>query len=130
LLDPANNEAASIFSDQRKLNALKASDFALFAASWWPKANYEELSILLCFSIWLFVWDDEIDEPTGLYSEDLDGAKQYRMRTIDFALKCLDLPGHSRGAEFVASRDKIISSFRDVGEPLAKVYTISMYFTR
>jgi hypothetical protein len=123
-LTSANNNVTSIFSDQDKLSALEASDFALFAATWWPKANYEELTVLLYFSIWLFIWDDEMDEPTGLYAEDLEGAKRYRVRTTDFALKCLDLPGHSREPELELSQEKIIASFRSIGEPLANVYTI------
>jgi hypothetical protein len=36
-----------------------------------------------------------MDEPTGLYAEDLEGAKRYRVRTTDFALKCLDLLGYT-----------------------------------
>jgi hypothetical protein len=124
----ADNKVTSIFSDQDKLSAIEASDFALFAATWWPKANYEELTVLLYFAIWLFIWDDEMDEPTGLYSEDLEGAKRYRMRTTDFVLKCLNLPGHGRGPELEPSQEKIIASFRGIGEPLAKVYTISMFY--
>jgi hypothetical protein len=124
-LTSANNKVTSIFSDQDKLSALEASDFALFAATWWPNANYGELTVLLYFAIWLFIWDDEMDEPTGLYAEDLEGAKRYRVRTTDFALKCLDLPGHTREPELELSEEKIIASFRSIGEPLAKVFTIS-----
>jgi hypothetical protein len=99
----ANNKVTSIFSDQDKLSALEASDFALFAATWWLNANYEELTVLLYFAIWLFIWDDEMDEPTGLYAEDLEGAKRYCVRTTDFALKCLDLPGYTREPELELS---------------------------
>jgi hypothetical protein len=51
LLASANNKVTSIFSNQGKLSALEASDFALFAATWWPKANFEELTVLLYFAI-------------------------------------------------------------------------------
>jgi hypothetical protein len=51
----ANSKVTSIFSDQDKLSALEASDFALFAATWWLNANYEELTVLLYFAIWLFI---------------------------------------------------------------------------
>jgi hypothetical protein len=91
----ANNNVTSIFSDQDKLSALEASDFALFAVTWWLKANYEELTVLLYFAIWLFIWDDEMDELTSLYAEDLEGAKRYCVRTTDFALKCLNLLGYT-----------------------------------
>lgn len=56
---------SSIFDKDCKLSALKVTDFAYFVATWWPKAEYEQLKVLLYFMIWLFTWDDEIEEPTG-----------------------------------------------------------------
>jgi hypothetical protein len=118
----ANRLQCSIFDDKPKLSALRASDFAFFAAAWWPKAQYEELKVLMFFTIWLFIWDDEIDEPTGYYSDDLAGAEEYRARTTEFVTECLgphDLPS----ARPLPAQNKIISSFRDIGAPLAKAYT-------
>ncbi|KAH4766051.1 hypothetical protein HBH62_253980, partial [Parastagonospora nodorum] len=98
------------------------SDFAFFAATWWPKAGYEELKVLLFLAIWLFIWDDEVDEPAGAYSGDLASAEQYRTQTIDFVLECLGLRSSSRGA-LVEPANKIITSFRDIGEQLAKDFS-------
>jgi hypothetical protein len=112
----------SIYSDRHKLGALKASDFAFFAATWWPKARYEELRVMLYLTIWLFTWDDEIDEPTGSYTDDLEGAERYRTQTIDFVLDCIGC-GDSAVPE---PTNRIIGSFRDIGEPLASAYTLSM----
>jgi hypothetical protein len=75
------------------------------------------------FIIWLFNWDDEIDEPTGYYSEDLDGAEIYRTRTIHFALECLDLQD-CPATQSSQAQNKIIASFREISKPLAKTYTI------
>jgi hypothetical protein len=75
------------------------------------------------FIIWLFNWDDEIDEPIGYYSEDQDGAEGYRTRTIHFVLECLG--SQNRPAPLLSqAQNKIIASFREIGEPLAKAYTI------
>jgi hypothetical protein len=121
----ANGDVFSIFSDQGKLSGLEASNFALFAATWWPKASFEELTVLLYFAIWLFNWDDEIDEPSGSYSNDPEGAEQYRARTTDFVRKCLNLPGRSAGVD--PSQNRIIASFKDIGEPLATACTLGTY---
>jgi hypothetical protein len=89
----------------------------------WPKAQYEELKVLMYFIIWLFNWDDEIDEPTGYYSKDLDGAEIYRTRTIHFVLECLGLQDRP-ATQSSQAQNKIIASFTEIGEPLAKAYTI------
>jgi hypothetical protein len=112
-----------VFSDKRKLGALKASDFAFFAATWWPKCTYAELRVMLYLTIWLFTWDDEIDEPSGSYSEDLEGAEQYRTQTIDFVLDCL---GYGVSSVPVEPTNRIIGSFCDIGQPLAIAYTLGM----
>jgi hypothetical protein len=116
--------APSVFKDKRKLAALKASDFPLFAATWWPKAPYEETRVMLFMTIWLFTWDDEIDEPTGSYSEDLESANGYREQTIDFVLHCL---GFGPTSGLVEPTNRIVGSFRDIGEPLANAYTLGTY---
>lgn len=35
------------------LNSLKAADFALFGASWWPRASYERLRIVTFLITWV-----------------------------------------------------------------------------
>ncbi|KAF1913064.1 isoprenoid synthase domain-containing protein [Ampelomyces quisqualis] len=123
LVPVADERLETIFEDKHKLSALRASDFAFFASTWWPRAHYDELRVLMFFTIWLFNWDDEIDEPMGCYSEDLDAAEEYRSQTIDFVLECLGLHDRPSAQRFPA-QNKIIASFREIGEPLAKDYTI------
>ena len=55
-----------------RLKKLEASDFGLFTALWWPDTPFEKLQILAYLVIWLFTWDDELDEPTGAFMEDLE----------------------------------------------------------
>jgi hypothetical protein len=82
--------------------------------------------VLLYFIIWLFNWDDEIDEPCGLYADDLDGAELYRARTFAFVAECLGLESCAPDAQFSLAQNRIIASFRDVGEPLRRAYTVGM----
>jgi hypothetical protein len=100
----------------------------LFAASWWPKAGYEELKVLLFLTIWLFTWDDEVDEPTGAYSEDLASAEQYRAQTIEFVFECLGL--HIPSSTLAQPTNNIIASFRDIGRQLVKDYSLGMSHAR
>jgi hypothetical protein len=115
----------SVVDDRRKLAALQTSDFALFAATWWPNAGYDELKALLFLSIWLFIWDDEIDEPSGTYAGDLASAEHYRTQTIDFVRQCLGLRNPDTRTP-VEPANKVIASFRDFGEQLAKAYSLGM----
>jgi hypothetical protein len=80
--------------------------------------------VLLYFTIWLFNWDDEIDEPTGSYSDDLEAAERYRKRTTDFLLECLGLRESYPAVRLDLANNKIIASFSDIGEPLRRAYTL------
>lgn len=109
----------SVYSTDVRCKALKGSAFPYFTATWWPKANLEELGVLLYLTIWLFTWDDEIDEPEGSCSDDLDAASVYRAQTIEFVTHCLGF-GSSTTPQ---PRNKIISSFREWGVPIADAYS-------
>ncbi|KAJ2990753.1 hypothetical protein NUW58_g2797 [Xylaria curta] len=74
---------------QRK--QMEELDLGLFAALWWPEASLERLSILACFVLWLFIWDDEIDQPTGAYSDNFGAAQTFRDQTLQFVEDCMGL---------------------------------------
>jgi hypothetical protein len=98
---------------------LKASDFALFTALWWPDAPMERLETLAYLVIWLFTWDDEIDEPTGTFSEDFAAAQAYREGTLRFVGECLGLV---QGAS--SPQNEIVQSFDVVGAALRGFYNM------
>ncbi|KAF4121953.1 hypothetical protein GMORB2_1793 [Geosmithia morbida] len=108
--------------DQAKLERLQAADFASFTALWWPDADLEKLEILSYLVIWLFTWDDEIDEPTGTYSEDFEEAQKYRERTLFFVGHCLGL---SDGIKNSKPQNRIVQSFDVIGASLKASYTTS-----
>ncbi|KAI0967214.1 isoprenoid synthase domain-containing protein [Xylaria arbuscula] len=80
---------ANLQFDPERQRHLEAADLAYFTALWWPDAELERLETLAYLVIWLFTWDDEIDQPTGLYTEDYAGAKSYRDDTLNFVAACL-----------------------------------------
>ena len=72
-------------------------------------------------SIWLFLWDDEIDEATGSLNMDFEAAQVFRQETIDFIEYTLDL-----GTQEVPPipPNAIINSFRPVSDALCVAYTV------
>lgn len=40
---------------------MRKVDLALFASLWWPTATLRRLEAVVYYSLWLFLWDDEID---------------------------------------------------------------------
>ncbi|KAL8912161.1 MAG: hypothetical protein Q9171_002795 [Xanthocarpia ochracea] len=109
----------SLFANEAKLARLKAADFALFASSWWPQAGIEELRILTFLAIWLFTWDDEIDEPTGFCTDDFKAAQAYRLETMNFIEHCLGL---GTSSVHPVATNPIIESFRVIGERFYVTY--------
>ncbi|KAI5920417.1 isoprenoid synthase domain-containing protein [Camillea tinctor] len=105
----------------QKLKKLEASDFGLFTALWWPDTSFEKLQILAYLVIWLFTWDDELDEPTGAFMEDLDGGKVYRSQTLRFVGNCLGVVPAESGFR---PQSDLVQSFDVVGEALREAYTI------
>ncbi|ROV92483.1 hypothetical protein VSDG_06727 [Cytospora chrysosperma] len=108
-----------IFSfDEYKRERLEAADFALFTALWWPDSpSLAHSEILAYLVIWLFTWDDEVDEPTGAYADDQKGAQLYRDQTLQFVGACLGLsnPG-------VCPQSRIVQSFDVIGSALSASY--------
>ncbi|KAI0400193.1 isoprenoid synthase domain-containing protein [Xylaria palmicola] len=110
---------ANLRFDEEKQRHLEAADFAYFTALWWPDAQLEQLETLAYLVIWLFTWDDEIDQPTGLYAEDYSGARSYRDDTLNFVAACLGLlPKRS----IQLPLNDIIQSFDIIGSSLHDLY--------
>ena len=78
-------------------------------------------------SLWLFVWDDEIDEYTGTLSADFEASQQYRQDTIDYVSYTLGFtPDGSTHSQRISSRppNTIIRSFDVIGKALLHAYNI------
>ncbi|KUJ16791.1 terpenoid synthase [Mollisia scopiformis] len=86
-----NEKLRSAARNEKEFARLKTADFALFGAMWWPTANFDELRILIFWAVWIFLWDDEADEPTGQCADDFETAQNFRQETIQFVHGCLKL---------------------------------------
>lgn len=94
----------------------------MFTALWWPEASFEKLQILAYLVIWLFTWDDEIDEPTGAYSDDMKAAQVYRAETLRFIRFHLGLSSDEASCQ---TQSQIIRSVDVICQALRESYTFS-----
>ncbi|CAO1606118.1 hypothetical protein XANCAGTX0491_009618 [Xanthoria calcicola] len=115
----ADTKLQELFPEGGRLKKTRAADTGLFAASWWPYARFEALTIATYLSIWLFVWDDELDsaEFSSLVL-DHGRASAFRAETLDFAERCLMVDGQQCTMD--APTNAIIASFRPIGEAISK----------
>ncbi|KAL2797260.1 terpenoid synthase [Aspergillus keveii] len=96
------------FRDHLKLHTLLRGDYGLFGATWWPCAEYKELLVATRLSLWLFMWDDELDSDAGSLAQDVDQGQRYRAETLQFVTNHLGLEGFT---SLLHSRNSVIQSF-------------------
>ncbi|KAM3072435.1 hypothetical protein ACMFMG_009236 [Clarireedia jacksonii] len=110
----------SLFPGDRRLEKLKAADFALFGSCWWPHASEGSLRIVAYLAIWLFVWDDELDSEIGPLANDFSRGQAFRSDTIRYVTHCLGLESQDLGDE---PTNNIIRSFKVIGDAICHAYT-------
>jgi len=101
------------------LDALQASDFGLFGATWWPSANFDKLRIVTYLAVWLFTWDDEIDLNDGTMWDEFGAAQVYRDETLAYVRYSL---GIDESCPEVHNR--IILNFEPIGAAVKKTYNL------
>ncbi|KAI4250167.1 MAG: hypothetical protein L6R40_000339 [Gallowayella cf. fulva] len=111
----------STMAESPLLRALKAADFGLFGATWWPEADWERLKVVTLFATWLFCWDDQIDSDDGSLWDDFGGSQVVRDQTLSYVRSCLDI-SDSQSHDKPPSR--IIGGFQTIGEAIRKGYTV------
>jgi hypothetical protein len=80
--------------------------------------------------LWLFTWDDHINDFNGYLYKDAVGARQYCEQTIEFTRHALGLPvkESKNGPRKCSSLlDILVCSFDVVGEAIQAVYTSGRY---
>jgi hypothetical protein len=97
---------------------MKACDFALFSAALWPQATYERLETMVHFTMWVFMWDDEIDEATGTLFNQLNAADNLRKDALRYVRQCLRI--NEVEGEFETD-NFIIRSFDVIGQAISEV---------
>ncbi|KAL9057345.1 MAG: hypothetical protein Q9162_002419 [Coniocarpon cinnabarinum] len=109
-------QSPRLLASPTKLQKLRAADFALFGASWWPWVDYSTLRTLTFLAIWLFLWDDEVDAEDGSLARDLQKSLKYRNETLLFVRSSLGL-AHVNDPPAVSS-NVLIYSFDTIGSVL------------
>ncbi|KAL7909350.1 isoprenoid synthase domain-containing protein [Trichoderma velutinum] len=72
--------------------ALIDIDYALLSCIWWPQCEYKRLEVGTFWSLWLFTWDDEIDQSTSELFINLESADRFRDETYHFVRYVFDAP--------------------------------------
>ncbi|RYC56222.1 hypothetical protein CHU98_g9982 [Xylaria longipes] len=112
----------SIFTlprDEVRFRKMKESKIAEFATVWWPYAQFEALLTATYMSIFLFIWDDEIDaKEFSSIAADYDAAASFRAQTVAYLKASLSaVPGTDLSS---VSTNPIITSFKPVGNAIVK----------
>ncbi|KAH7324543.1 isoprenoid synthase domain-containing protein [Stachybotrys elegans] len=89
-----------VVKNKRKLQALKRADFALLIALWYPDAAWEEIEIATYYSLWIFIWDDEVDAGDTSVSTDEKLAHAYSRQSQNFVHQVLSL-NHGAGNQSI-----------------------------
>ena len=105
---------------EKKLKKQIEIDYALSGSMWWQQADFNELRAVTFFVIWLFNYDDDIDEPTGQHSGDLESARGVHRTAISFIEHCLGLSKHGG---INTPRNPNISCFKVIGDQLRVEYS-------
>ncbi|KAI0169404.1 isoprenoid synthase domain-containing protein [Hypoxylon sp. FL1284] len=111
----------SIFAspeDGARLQKMKAAKISLFGASWWAYAPFEALKIATQLSIWLFVWDDEVDSlEFSSMIQDFSRASTFRSETVTYLQQSLSRDRRAEASK--ASSNPVITCFGPVGEAIS-----------
>ncbi|KAI1777645.1 terpenoid synthase [Hypoxylon cercidicola] len=88
-----------IITNERKLKALKQADFGRLLSLWYPDADWPELATNTAYSVWIFVWDDEVDAGDTDVSNDEALARAYYQKSLSTVRRLLDLDPSEHGRE-------------------------------
>ncbi|KAJ2987460.1 hypothetical protein NUW58_g4493 [Xylaria curta] len=102
-----------IVTNKRKLEALKQADFARLMSLWYPDAEWPELKVATAYSVWIFVWDDEIDGCDTDAAANDELAHAYYRQSLAYIHSQLGLDGTNQGD--IEAPHQNMELFADVG---------------
>ncbi|KAI1502070.1 isoprenoid synthase domain-containing protein [Biscogniauxia marginata] len=109
-----NSMLDRIITNERKLKALKQADFARLLSLWYPDAEWAELEVATAYSVWIFVWDDEIDAGDTDAAHDESLARAYYKQSLGYIHHMLDLDDEKDATKDKAPNQNM-TLFADVG---------------
>ncbi|EXF74184.1 hypothetical protein CFIO01_07834 [Colletotrichum fioriniae PJ7] len=95
-------------------------DVGLFVSTWYPGVNLERGDILCCVVLWLFTWDDQIDEKGGHLYDNLRAAQVFRRETLEYVQHCLRLSDNEAFRKVPTNH--IIAFFKVIGDAVCEAY--------
>ncbi|KAI1293945.1 terpenoid synthase [Xylaria venustula] len=101
-----------IITSDTKLKALKQADFAKLISLWYPDAEWPELKVATAYTVWIFVWDDEVDAG-DIFEEHL--AHEYYRKSIAYSHYILGLDKHSTNGTGTVAPGPNMALFADFG---------------
>ncbi|KAI0465680.1 terpenoid synthase [Xylaria cf. heliscus] len=98
-----------IVTNKRKLAALKQASFGRLMSLWYPDAEWPELKVATAYSVWIFVWDDEIDAGDTDAGANEELAQAYYRQSLAYIHSALGLEGGSQDIEAPHQNMKLFS---------------------
>jgi hypothetical protein len=92
---------------------------------WWPRAEAKRLQTVTFWFLWLFTWDDEIDQSTSALFINLDDANKFREESFHYVRYCMGVPNedtHKFQFDDHPPKNKIIRSLDVICAELREVY--------
>jgi hypothetical protein len=92
---------------------------------WWPRAEAKRLQTVTFWFLWLFTWDDEIDQSTSALFINIDDANKFREESFHYVRYCLGVSNkdtHKFRFDVNPPTNKIIHSLDVIGAELQEVY--------
>lgn len=112
-------------NDPVKACEIKKQDIALNTAMFWPHAELSRLVVCSYISLWLFLWDDQIDVKTGTRHSDMEAARRAHAEVLSYMSYCLQL---DYGYPEVKPTDPLVLLFKEIGDALCREYDIGGCF--
>ncbi|KAK0514934.1 hypothetical protein JMJ35_002313 [Cladonia borealis] len=106
--------------NKARLNRLKRADFGLSASMWWPNAKFDNVVVAMFLIIWIFTWDDDLDEKGGSVYDNFEAAETRRKETLEYLRCCL---GSKKPESYTKPTSPLILSFKPIGDSLRKGFT-------
>ncbi|KAF9876446.1 hypothetical protein CkaCkLH20_05854 [Colletotrichum karsti] len=100
----------------------REANYARFVSLYFPHPEWNQIKTLAHYIVWLFCWDDAIDQEGSDLSHNLLRAKTHRSNTIRVLENVLGLTTQPASE---IDRDHVNAELKNIGDELQKAYTLA-----
>ena len=96
---------------------------------WYPRAEAKRLQTVTFWLLWLFTWDDEIDQSTSELSINFEDANRFREETMEYLRHALGVPTKDIDRfrfDVDPPTNRLIRSLDVIGAELKEAYSKGM----